>query len=76
MELLLKTFSLSYEEFEFHNKKSTLHVRSYFDNTMDISYEPLFDYLNNIDNSLFQYKVLNLYWYSSLFNYFPFYIHR
>jgi hypothetical protein len=55
MELLLKTFSLSNDEFELHNKQSTCHVRSYFDNTMDIKARSLFEYLDNIDHSLNEY---------------------
>ena len=35
MELLLKTFSLTQDEFELHNKKSTQHIKSYFNRTMD-----------------------------------------
>ena len=36
MELLLKTFSLSKEEFELCNKKSTAHVKSYYDSFVQL----------------------------------------
>ena len=55
MELLLKTFSFSEEEFEFHNTKSTSHVKSYHDNTMDKTFKFLFNYLDNLDHNLTEY---------------------
>jgi len=55
MELLLKTFSLSKEEFENYNKKSTAHVKSYYDNSMDKMFIHLFNYLEDLNPNLSEY---------------------
>ena len=55
MELLLKTFSLTQDEFELHNKKSTQHIKSYFNRTMDKKYIDMYKYLDYIDDSLPEY---------------------
>ena len=55
MELLLKTFSLSQEEFELHNKKSTEHVRDYFNKSIDKNFIHLFTYLDDLDGNLPEY---------------------
>lgn len=55
LELLLKTFSLSEEEFENYNKKSTEHVKSYFNNTMEEKYKYLYDYFYKLDSDLPEY---------------------
>ena len=55
MELLLETFFLSQEEFDSYNKKSTNHVKSYFDESMDFKFISHFDYLENLDHNLDEY---------------------
>ena len=54
-ELLLKTFSFTEEEFENHNKKSTEHVSSYYNGTMDKTFAHLFTYLDPLDKSIPEY---------------------
>lgn len=55
MDLLLKTFSLSQEDFDIHNKKTTEHVQHYKDGSMDEMFTHLYTYLDGLDNSLSEY---------------------
>ena len=55
MELLLKTFSLSEEEFESYNKKTTEHVKSYFDHSINKLFRDSYDYLAILEYGLSEY---------------------
>ena len=55
LDLLLNTFSISYDDFLKHNEKSTKHVLSFFNFSIDKMFRHLYEYLEHLDDNLSEY---------------------
>ena len=55
IDLLLKTFSLTYNEFVIHNTNSTKHVIGFFNGSIDKMFYPLYTYLEYLNEDLSEY---------------------